>query len=169
MADCRSSSWASSFFDVFLRNPCSVCWWCRWCVLFSSALWCLRVVGSVKVRNNIDTLFLTGQIYVTYLTVQFRVRGGDFQVEIKPKVIQFDLILYICYQFRILRNFYLGKLYKDLRVQFNAKQPSTTKFSLFRNIYLYQLSTCIYISRNDFKWLEHIALTPTSFHGPLIF
>ena len=31
--------------------------------------------------------------------------------------------------------FYLGKLYKDLRVQFNAKQSSTTKFSLIRNIY----------------------------------
>ena len=31
--------------------------------------------------------------------------------------------------------FYLGKLYKDLRVQFNAKQSSTSKFSLIRNIY----------------------------------
>ena len=31
--------------------------------------------------------------------------------------------------------FYLGKLYKDLRVQFNAKQSSTTNFSLIRNIY----------------------------------
>ena len=61
-------------------------------MLSSSALRCLRVVGSVKIRNDIDTLFLTGQIYVTYLTVRFHVRGGDFQVEIKHKVIQFDKV-----------------------------------------------------------------------------
>ena len=61
-------------------------------MLSSSALRCLRVVGSVKIRNDIDTLFLTGQIYVTYLTVRFRVCGGDFQVEIKHKVIKFDTV-----------------------------------------------------------------------------
>ena len=31
--------------------------------------------------------------------------------------------------------FHLRKLYKDLRVQFNAKQSSKSKFSLIRNIY----------------------------------
>ena len=44
---------------------------------------------SVKFRNNIGTLFLTSQIYVTYLTIQFRVR---VQLEIKHKVIQFDTV-----------------------------------------------------------------------------
>ena len=50
------------------------------------------LLSSVKVRNNIGPLFLTSQIYVTYLTVRFRVQGGDFQVEIKHKVSQFDTV-----------------------------------------------------------------------------
>ena len=47
------------------------------------------LLDLVKFRNNIGTLFLTSQIYVTYLTIQFRVR---VQLEIKHKVIQFDTV-----------------------------------------------------------------------------
>ena len=37
--------------------------------------------------------------------------------------------------------FYLGKSYKYYRVQFNAKQSSTSKFSLIRNIYVPPIHT----------------------------
>ena len=74
-----------------------------------------------------------------------------------------------CYQFRILRNLRIDNkdrleeysqsieidihactqsqeklINKDLRVQFNAKQSSTTKFSLIRNIHLASIERVLF-------------------------